>query len=93
MESHIRKSDMPEDEELILLRRKLDNHIDEYRLYVLEASKRDEKLAESIDRLVTSTQGLVDSWTFTMNLRKFIVWASVFTAPAVAVWTKYKGIW
>ncbi len=90
---HIRSTDVPEDEEIIILRRRLDRHIDEYRLYVLEADKRDDRLAEKIDKLVDSTQGLVDSWTFVNNFRRFILWASAFTLPAGAVYTKIKGWW
>jgi hypothetical protein len=78
---------MPTDEEIILLHRKLDRHIDEYRLHILEEQKREERL----DRLIDSTQGLVDSWVFAMSFRKFIIFASAFSVPAAAVFAKFKG--
>jgi len=100
MSEHIRKTDMPDDEELILLRRRLDQHVHECDARNSEQDLKIERLilaqeatTKSVDTLVISTQGLVDSWKFTQALRKFVVWVSVFTVPAGAVYTKFKGIW
>lgn len=91
---------MPEDSEVILLRRKLDHHVEACDARNLEQDLKIERLiiaqqqtTKDIKALVTSTQGLVDSWKFTQSLRKFILWGSAFTVPLAAIYTKFKGWW
>jgi hypothetical protein len=93
---------MPEDKALIALRRRVDHHIDEYRMHLLEEEKRDARLEraqertdESLDKLIASTQGLVDSWTFAINLQKLLKWLATFSiigGLAAAVLAKLKGV-
>lgn len=91
---------MPEDSEVILLRRRLDHHVEACEARNLKQDLAIERLilaqqqtTKDIKALVTSTQGLVDSWKFTQTLRKFILWVSAFTVPVGIAYTKFKGWW
>ena len=90
----IRSTDMPEDEELIALKRRLDRHLDEYRLHILEHEKREQNLllaqevnAKNVAELTAATKGLVDAWNAANFLQGFIKWLSGFSiVGALVAW-------
>lgn len=95
-----RCTDAPKATGSILMQRKLDAHIIfceernlQQDLYIQKLLQAQEQTTKSIDALVASTQGLVDSWKFLFALRSFILWVSAFTIPAGALYTKLKGWW
>lgn len=91
---------MPIDEDITLLQQQLADHVKECEA---RNAKQDEQIAllltaqkattESVDKLVTSVQGLVDSWRFLQSFRRLMVWVSVFTVPMAAAYAKIKGWW
>lgn len=88
----LRSTDMPEDEEFIALQRRLDRHLDEYRLHILEHEKREEKVllaqeanTKSIAELTAAVKPLVDAMTAAIVLQKFIKWATGFSGVVVFI--------
>ena len=88
----LRSTDMPEDEELVRLRRRLDRHLDEYRLHILEEERREERLqaalesnTKSIGELALATKGLVDVWNTASGLQRFVKWVTGFSGIALFV--------
>lgn len=85
---------MANEDELLRLRTRLDNHIDDYRAHILEEERRymkdmqmQEALANNIASLmkalelqVEATKGLVEAWNAASFLQKFIKWCSGFAA-------------
>lgn len=87
MTEHIkmRGSDMSDNEEVIKLQRRLEQHLDTYRndAFIIEArfvkhEAMQEKNLEAIDRLTATTQGVVDAWVFANGFHRFIKWLSGF---------------
>jgi len=90
---------MPGDKDIILLQRRLDDHIDEFNAHLKEEDIRWEHLldvternTESITQLAESTKGLVEIYTTGnsvvkagVTVGKFVKWLSIFTIPSVIV--------
>lgn len=88
----LRSTDMPEDEEFHKLQRRLDRHLDEYRLDTIEREHRDrqttlahEANTKSIAALTASVQPLVDAMTAGMILQRFIKWTTGFSGIAILI--------
>lgn len=95
----IRSSDMPEDAEVIRLRRRFDKHLDEFRLYVVEqehinaehrlaqelTSRNINDLLKALELQAKSTEGLVEAWVSVNFFRKAIIWASGFSGIGVFI--------
>jgi hypothetical protein len=71
----------------------LDNHVTRCEARALEYDSRCKaddirhaQLIECIDKLTTSTQGVVDAWIFASTFRKVAMWLTGFAAAAVTVW-------
>ena len=76
---------MAENEELIKIQRRLEDHLEAYRdnNYTNEARhlKHEEmykKNMEAIDKLAATTQGVVDAWIFANSFHRFVKWLSGF---------------
>lgn len=83
---------MPEDEEFIKLQRRLDRHLDEYRLHILEHEKKEEKIlqnheatAKNIADLTEAVKPLVDALRAANTLQRFIKWVTGFSGVAVLI--------
>lgn len=69
------------------LERKLEAHILEDAKVHTSYDARLEQQMTNVDKLVMSTQGLVDAWTVANGLHKFIKWISGFAIViAAAIW-------
>lgn len=86
---NLRCTDMPEDEPTIRVCRRLERHIDEYRLDQVDRAHKEEKMmsavtktTENLDKLTKATLGPVKSWNFLMDFRKFMAWVSGFSGVA-----------
>ncbi len=85
---------MPGDKDIILLQRRLDDHIEQFNSHVAEENDRwahlidvTERNTESITKLAKSTEGLVDAWVTTNNVGRFIKWISGFAfLGAIGAW-------
>ena len=62
MPNRLRKTDMPEDEEVIILRREFEQHVKEEHERWDHLIKITEANAEAVSELTKSTQGIVDTW-------------------------------
>lgn len=91
-DTKLRSTDMPEDEEFIALQRRLDRHLDEYRLDTIEREHRDKQQAlaheantKNIAELTEAVKPLVDAMTAAMVLQRFIKWTTGFSGVAVFI--------
>ena len=92
----LRCTDVPEDETTIRVCRRLERHIDEYRMDLVDRAHKEEKMilaitqtTENLDKLAKATAGPVKSWGFLMDFRKLVVWVSGFSGvAAVLYWAK-----
>ena len=92
---------MPSDAEVIELKRRLEDHIADYRVHCAEEEAKTirheemyEKNMVAIATLVTSTQGVVDAWVFANSFHRFIKWLSGFALLGAAItWLQhtFKG--
>ena len=91
----IRSTDqVTNEDEIVMLRARLDSHIDDYRAHILEEERRylqdmekQQAIANNIDNLIKSlelqveaTRGLVEAWNAANFLQRFVKWASTFAA-------------
>ena len=88
----LRRTDVPADEEIIKLQRRVDKHIIEFERHklgddqrFLKYSKAHEENMEAIAALTESTQGVVDAWAVAASFQKFIKWLSGFTIVGIVV--------
>lgn len=94
----MRALDMPEDEELIKLHRrvseqedKLDTHVTEQYKVNSEHGRMHQDTMEAIAELTKATSGMVDVWSTAHSLQKFIKWLSGFAViGAVMLWLAEK---
>jgi hypothetical protein len=92
MNREIRRTDMPGDKDVILLQRRLDDHINEFHAHVASENERwdhlidvTERNTESITKLAKSTEGLVDIYRTGnsviragVTMGRFVKWLSSF---------------
>ena len=88
----LRRTDMPEDEQYIKLQRRLDDHLDEYRIHILEHDKRESNLllaletnTKQIHDLTAAVKPLVDAVTAAVIAQKFIKWVTGFSGIAIFI--------
>lgn len=86
----MRSYKMARDEEIDELRQKLDLHVGEFRLHILECQKIEERtlLAQeantaSIAEITTAVKPLVDALGAANTLQRFIKWVTGFSGIAI----------
>ncbi len=82
---------MSEQEEMIMLQQQLNSHIEKeeakwkYLIAVQEGNTASiNKLLDTMERQIVSTEGLVEAWRAASALHRFIKWAAPFVAMIVA---------
>lgn len=88
----LRRGDVPADEEIVRLNRKVDNHILEYKKHTIDYEarylKQDEQYEKNMDAiaaLTASTQGVVDAWKTAGALQRFLKWLSGFAVVGIVI--------
>jgi hypothetical protein len=97
----IRESDVAESDEveILVLKRKVNDHIDDYREFVrstvgkdieqdrrlLASDVRHEQNLEAIEKLTAATAGIVEAWSTAAGVRRFVKWLSGFAILGVVL--------
>lgn len=89
---------MPSEETMIKICRRLEKHIDEYRLHLVDEAHKEERMMSAIDQttrnvdaLVIATSGLIKGWNFVINFQKFVIWLGGFGILAAIINHFIKG--
>ena len=87
----IRRTDLPEDEELIRLQRRFDDHLEHYEEYKKISHVCHEQNMEAIAAVTAGTAGIVQAWKVANSFQKFVRWLSAFAVLGAAVtWASSK---
>lgn len=96
---------MPEDEGLIVLRRRFNKHLDEYRAHILDHEHKEmqlilsqERTARNIEELtkllelqIKATRGPVEAWNTLSFIQRLVVWSTPFLTVAGILAAWYAG--
>jgi len=93
-----RNISMENRDNLVALNKKLDQHLNDHKVYevtyearCVKQEEESRRTIEAIEKLTKATTEIVEAWRVVKGIQKFVKWASTFTAIGLLLsWLHYK---